>query len=68
MFEHNRNEAYYLLKQGYKLSHVYFTECEYIHYEDDCIKTEDGYDFTDSFFQNEVFEIGWKIVGKKPSE
>lgn len=56
-----RKQAAEYLSQGFKMKHKYFSEGEYIYLKKDKVLTEDGYDFTNSFWSNDFFETGWRF-------
>lgn len=58
----NREKAAELLSQGYKLSHIYFSEDEFIELTQYKIITEDGFDFTSQFWEKDFFETGWELI------
>lgn len=58
----NREQAAEKLQQGFKLKHKYFTDDEYIHIIQGELKTEDGYNFHEEFWKNNIFIDGWEVV------
>jgi len=57
----NREEGLKILHLGKKLSHTLFMSDEYIHIDKNTgiITTEDGFDFTEQWWEFEKFENGW---------
>lgn len=59
-----REEAYKQMKSGKKLKHESFSDGEYVEYKNNEIRTEDGYDFSEEFWNQEKFKNGWSIYNK----
>jgi len=57
----NRNEAFEIAKSGKKLVHKYFLDYEYLEFKDGKLITEDGYDFSERFYEFDFFENDWSI-------
>lgn len=57
----NRQEAYSVMKKGYKVTHTSFTSSEFLHFVGEQVFTEDNYYFEDKFFEREWFENGWSV-------
>jgi hypothetical protein len=60
----NRQEALTQLKSGVKLTHRFFLPDEYIIIRDDKIQTEDGYDYTERFYNSEWAENDWMLFNE----
>ena len=57
-----RLEALKKLKEGFQITHIYFTSTEYLYNDEQGrIMTEDGYEFRNRFFSDPMFESGWRI-------
>ena len=62
-----KDEAYQKMKEGYKISHTYFTDDEYLYMENCMIFSEDGYSF-DEWWEtigveiSESFEKPWRVI------
>jgi len=57
-----RSEAYYQMKTlGNLVTHKSFTKHEFLTWEQNQIKTEDGYDFSSQFHNLKQFEDGWSL-------
>lgn len=56
-----REEAVLAMKDGKKVTHNYFSSSEYLRMINGSIHTEDGYYFTDMFYEREWFATGWRV-------
>jgi len=56
-----REEALELLHQGKKVTHEYFDDDEFIYISErtGTFTTEDGYDFTEQWWEYDKFKDGW---------
>lgn len=61
----NRSEAMQALREGKKITHVYFTDGEFVYLEEGKVMYEDGASSSVEFFwsirENELWDKGWKI-------
>lgn len=56
-----RTEAMNAMMAGKKITHKYFTSNEYFYVKNHKIMSEDGYDFSDLFYQVDFYADGWTI-------
>jgi hypothetical protein len=60
----SKTEMFAMLLSGFKMTHDYFQNNEYLYMEDGVIKTEDGYEITPEFWnfrKSKVWDTNWKI-------
>jgi len=56
-----RTEALTELHNGNKITHKHFMSDEYLEIKNEVITSEDGYDFTESFWKRSALKDGWAI-------
>lgn len=60
-----RSEAYEKMLNGEKVSHKDFLDDEYLHMPEGDIETEDGFKFSEQFFNVLRFDEDWYVYGEK---
>lgn len=56
-----RGRALVAMSLGHKVTHTNFTSKEYLSKIGADVMTEDGYYFNDRFFNDPMFEDGWRL-------